>query len=377
MLLVGAGLLLRSFLKVLNVDLGFQPERAAAVKVDYDDSAPTQAAGIQKRTAIFQQVLNRVGAIPGVEAAGISDYLPLGHNRAWGTPFPKGIERPKKLPAGPLVYVVTPGYLRAMGTRLHGRDFTWDDGPNSENVVMINESYARFLAKYAHWPNDNAVGQVISNGPDLRIMGVVDDVHEESTEGDAGWQIYYSAMQQSPSGAELVLRTTLPPAVLANSVLHALRELNPKQPAADFRPIQGLVDHANSSRRFFMLLVAGFAGLGLLLAALGIYGVISYAVTRQTQEIGVRMALGSSAGRVQRMVLSGTLRLAVIGVVLGTAASVGAARLIQSLLFATSPWDAATYVWVVVALVAVALLSGYLPARRASRINPMVALRGN
>ena len=124
-LLVGAGLLLRSFMHVLDVNLGFQPEHAAAIRFDYDDSAPTQEAGIQKRTAILQQVLARVGAIPGVEAAGISDYLPLGHNRAWGTPFPKGIKPPDKIDASPLVYVVTPGYLRAMGTRVRGRDFTW------------------------------------------------------------------------------------------------------------------------------------------------------------------------------------------------------------------------------------------------------------
>ena len=377
MLLVGAGLLLRSFMHVLDVDLGFEPDRAAAVKVEYDDSAPNEAASIQKRTAIFQQILARVSAIPGVEAAGISDYLPLGGNRAWGTPWPKVIKQPDNL-AGPLVYVVTPGYLRAMGTRLRGRDFTWDDGPKSENVIMIDQAFAHFLAAYAHWPNDDAVGQTLSQGgPDMRIVGVVDDVHEESVEGETGWQIYYPATQQSPSSAELVMRTTLPPAVLASSVLRTLRDLNPKQPAAEFRPIQMLVDHANSPRRFFMFLVASFASLGLLLAALGIYGVISYSVTRQTQEIGVRMALGATAGHVQRQVLSGTLRLAIIGVVLGAVASLATAKLIASLLFATSPWDAATYIAMAIALLAVAAVSGYIPARRASRINPTVALRAN
>jgi predicted permease len=378
MLLVGAGLLLRSFMHVLDVDLGFQPDRAAAVKVEYDDSAPTPEASVQKRTAIFQQVLARVGSIPGVEAVGISDYLPLGQNRAWGTPFPKGVKRPDKLPAGPLVYVVTPGYLRAMGTRLRGRDFTWDDGPKSENVVMINDSFARFLASYAQWPNGDAVGQSIVNGDQtMRIVGVADNVHEESVEGEAGWQIYYPATQQGPSGAQLVMRTTLPPSVLANSVLLTLRDINPKQPAAEFRPIQMLVDHANSPRRFFMLLVASFATLGLLLAALGIYGVISYSVTRQTQEIGVRMALGATADHVQRQVLSGTLRLAILGVVLGAVASLAASKLIASLLFATSPWDIATYIAMALGLLAVAALSGYIPALRASRINPTVALRAN
>jgi ABC-type antimicrobial peptide transport system permease subunit len=169
----------------------------------------------------------------------------------------------------------------------------------------------------------------------------------------------------------------LPPAVLAPSVLRALRELNPNQSAAEFRPIRTIVEHAVSPRRFFMLLVAVFAGLGLLLAMLGIYGVISYSVTRQKQEIGVRMALGASLGRVQKDVLFGTLKLTLTGIALGTTASLVSARLIASLLFSTSPWDAITYGSMMLALVAVALISGYLPARRASRINPVIALRGD
>ena len=370
---------------VLDVDLGFQPERAAAIKVDYDDNVPGDKTGdlsTQKRTAIFQQILRRVSQIPGIEAAGFVDFLPLGQNRSWGIPFPKGVKRPEGNDSGPLVYVVTQGYLRAMGTRIRGRDFAWSDGPHSESVVMINESYARYLAAFAHWPNNDAVGQIITSNEidpknDLHVIGVVDDVHEENVDGEAGWQIYYPATQASPAGAELVVRTTLPPATLATSVLHTLRDLNPKQPIAEFRPIQSIVDHANSPRRFFMLLVASFAGLGLLLAALGIYGVISYTVTRQTQEIGIRMALGASASIVERQVLVSTLRLALIGVFLGAFASLATAKLIASLLFATSPWDGATYLAMAAALLAVAALSGYIPARRASRISPMVALRAN
>jgi predicted permease len=378
-LLVGAGLLLRSFVRVLSIDLGFQPERAAAVKMDYDDSAPTRDASTAKRTAIFQQAIARVESIPGVQAAGISDYLPLGRNRSWGIPLPRGVPRQQGLTAGPLVYVVTPGYLRAMGTRIRGRDFSWDDGPHGNNVVIVNQSYAHFLAGLANWPNGDAVGRVLDDGGQggLTIVGVADDVHEENTEGDTGWQIYYPVMQTNPTGAQLVVRSSLPPATLANSVLTALRELNPKQAAAEFRPIQSLVDHANSPRRFFMLLVGAFAGLGLFLAALGIYGVISYSVTRQTQEIGIRMALGATMGNVQRHVLRGTLRLALAGIVLGAAASLAVAKLIASLLFATSPWDLATYAAMAVTLLAVAVIAGYVPARRASRIDPMVALRAN
>ena len=377
MLLVGAGLLLRSFLKVLDVDLGFEPQHAYAVKVDYDDNVPNDkdgSLGAKKRSVIFQQVLARVSQIPGVEAAGITDYLPLGQNRAWGTPTPKGFpqDQARNLPS-PLVYVTTPGYQRAMGARIHGRDFTWDDGLGRPGVVIINESFARYF-----WPNEDAVGKMLESGNgEMQIIGVVSDVHEETTEGVTGWQIYYSAIQAGPNGAQLVLRSSLPPASLSTSVLRTLRELNPKQSLSEFRPIQTLVDHANSPRRFFMLLVVSFASLGLLLAALGIYGVISYSVTRQTQEIGIRMALGSSAGRVQRQILSSTLRLTLIGIVLGTAASLAAARLIAAMLFNVSPWDTTTFLAMALTLIAVAVLSGYLPARRASRINPMVALRGN
>jgi predicted permease len=377
-LLVGAGLLLRSFLKVLDVDLGFQPTHAAAINVDYDDQAPTREASIQKRTAIFQQVIARVSALPGVEAAGISDYLPMGQNRAWGTPFPKGIRPPDKPPAGPLVYVVSPGFLRAMGTRVRGRDFAWDDAFKNQAVVVISEDYAKFLASYAHWPNNDPIGQILVSGnQEMRVIGVAANVHEESAEGDAGWQIYYASTQNFPNGAQLVLRTTVPPATLAGTVLRTLRDINPKQTAAEFRPIQMLVDHAVSPRRFFMILVATFAGLGLLLAALGIYGVISYSVTRQRHEIGIRMALGAGTARVQRQVLGNTLRVTLIGIALGAAVSVGMARLIAAMLFAVSPWDVTTYVEMAAALLLVASLAGYIPARRASRINPNEALRAN
>jgi predicted permease len=372
-LLVSAGLLLRSFVKVLDVDLGFQPGRAASIQVEYDDSAPTDDARKAKRGEIFQQVITRVSAVPGVEAAGICDFLPLGPNRSWDSPIPKGRTAvPGELPE-PLVYVITPGFIHAMGIRLHGRDFTWADGPHSERVVLINASAARF-----YWPGEDAVGKILMRGKEEdRVVGVVDDVHEENVEGATGSQIYYPATQQQPDWAQLVVRTSMAPASLAASVLHALRELNPQQPAAEFRPIQTIVDRAVSPRRFFMLLVAAFAGLGLLLAALGIYGVISYSVTQQAQAIGIRMALGASVGHVQRQVLGTTLRLAVAGMVLGTLLASAVARLISSLLFSTSSWDLPTYFGMALALLLVAVISGYIPARRASGVNPMEVLRSN
>ena len=173
------------------------------------------------------------------------------------------------------------------------------------------------------------------------------------------------------------MRTKLPPATMATAVLSALRELNPNQPAAEFEPIQHIVDRAVSPRRFFMLLVLSFAALGLTLAALGVYGVISYSVNRRTLEIGIRMALGATHTRVQLDVIRRTLWLAVIGIGMGTIASIAVARGIASLLFGTQPTDPLTFAGMVLLLSAIALLAGYLPARRASRIQPMSALRSN
>jgi ABC-type antimicrobial peptide transport system permease subunit len=238
---------------------------------------------------------------------------------------------------------------------------------------MINASAAR-----VYWPGEDAEGKILMRGKEEdHVIGVVDDVHEENVESGAGSQIYYPTTQQGPDDAQLVVRTSLPPAALAASVLHALRELNPNQPAAEFRPIRAIVDRAVSPRRFFMLLVAAFAGLGLILATLGIYGVISYSVTRQTPEIGIRMALGASTGRVQRQVLGSTLRLAGAGLAVGTLLAFVVAKVIASLLFATSPWDLPTYLGMALALLLVAVVSGYIPARRAAGINPMEALRDN
>jgi predicted permease len=369
-LLVGAGLLLRSFLHVLDVDLGFEPSHAAAISIAYDDGG-----NAAKRGAIWQQVIQRVEQIPGVESSGISDNLPMSVNRSWNISAKGHTYRKGELP-GTFVYLVSPGYLKSIGMRLvKGRDIRWEDNDKTQPVVVINETIARHL-----WPGEDPLGRIAEiNLTEAQVVGVVADVHETNAETEAGWQMYLSATapQFGPVGANLVVRTKLPPAALASGVMRVLREINPAQPANEFRPLQMLVDHASSPRRFFMLLVGAFAGLGLLLAALGIYGVISYSVTQRTQEIGIRMALGSSTGRVQRDVIAKTLRLALAGIVVGTVASLAVARLIATLLFATSPWDAGAFAGMAVALLAVALVSGYIPARRASRIDPLVALRDN
>jgi predicted permease len=366
-LLVGAGLLLRSFLRVLDVDLGFQPSQAAAVSVDYPGGDGA------KRWTAWQQVVRRVEAIPGVETAGISDNLPLSRNRSWGISV-KGKDYPKDYLQGTFVYIVSPGYLKALGMRLvAGRDIAWSDGPKDQNVVVVNQTVANKL-----WPDEDPIGQMANpGGADARVIGVVADVHESSAEGKAGWQMYLPASQQGPEGAELVVRSKLPPETLAPSVMGVLRQINPEQPATEFKPIQQLVDHAVSPRRFFVMLVAVFAALGLLLASLGIYGVISYSVAQRIQEIGIRMALGATQARVQLGVIGKTLALVSCGIAVGVVASFAISGLIASLLFGTAPRDPATFVCIVLLLTVVALLAGYIPARRASRIDPIIALRNN
>ena len=257
---------------------------------------------------------------------------------------------------------------------MEGRDLTWDDLSNDRKVIIINEAVAHKL-----WPGQDPIGRIaIAGGQESQVIGVIADVRESSAEDNAGAQMYLPATKQwGPEGCYMVMRSKLPPTTLAASVMRTLRDMNPAQPATEFKPIQSLVDHATSPRRFFVLLVGSFAGLGLLLASLGVYGVISYSVMRQTQEIGVRMALGATQSSVQIDVIWKTLRLALIGVAVGVITSLVLARLIASLLFQTAPTDPLTFLGMVALLEAVALLAGYLPARRASKIDPMVALRTN
>jgi predicted permease len=222
-LLVGAGLLLRSFLRVLDVDLGFQPDRAAAVKVEYNDENAAQ------RGAILEEMLRRVKAIPGIEEAGVTDMLPLDRNRSWGLAAKGVVYRKDEYPDG-FVYVVTPGYLEAMGMRLReGRDLSWSDKSDSEHVAVLNEAAAKRL-----WPGQDPLGRIaIIAGTDTKVVGIVSNVRETSVEDSSGLEMYVPATQAGPAGAELVVRTKLPPQALAASVMHTLRTLNPGQPATD------------------------------------------------------------------------------------------------------------------------------------------------
>ena len=370
-LLVGAGLLVRSFLRVLDVDLGFHPERAAALRVDPERRISDQAHA----NAYFDEVLRRARSVPGVKAAGLSDVLPLGRNRSWGAGA-KGQVYPKGKYPNAFIRIVSDGYIGAMGIPLQeGRDFDARDVPGADRVIIVNQTMARTL-----FPGQSALGKFIRacGTQDNRIVGVVGDVRHLALEQASGLEMYLPIRQcgDYPS-VDLVVRTAVPPAALAPAIRAALAPIAPDLPGKDFRTIQALVDKAVSPRRFLVLLLGGFALFALVLASLGIYAVISYSVNQRTQEIGIRMALGASAGRLQAGIVGQTLGLAGAGMLLGAAASWFVARAIGTMLYGVTPRDPLTFGGVLAALAMVAAAAGYFPARRASRIDPSLALRAS
>jgi predicted permease len=370
-LLVGAGLLIRSFVRVLDVNLGFQPEQAATIRVD----PGRQYATREQRENYFDEVLNRVRGTPGVTGAAITDALPLGRNRTWGVRA-KGVtyERGKGPSAFPRV--VSDSYAATMGIPLRaGREISVWDTASSEPVIVINETMARTL-----WPGQDPIGKIVLGAcsPERRVIGVVGDVRHLALEQSSGNEMYLPMRQcgDQPS-ADMVVRATLSPTQLASVLRATLKPLAPSLASNDFRMLQQLVDASVSPRRLIVLLLGGFAAFALVLASLGIYGLISYSVNQRTQEIGIRMALGASSLDVQAKVILQTLRLAAIGMGIGAAASWAVARSLGDLLFGITAVDPATYLGALVVLAGVAAIAGYVPARRASRVDPLLALRAD
>jgi len=367
-LLVGAGLLMRSFLRVLDVKLGFQPRMAATMRVDPGAQFSTRAL----RNSFYDEALRRVRSIPGIEAAGLTDVLPLGINRSWncgakGRPYTNS-----NLPPPIFVRIVSDGYIRAMGIPLRaGRDLAESDAASSKFVILINESLARTL-----WPGQNPVGQILACDKDREVVGVVSDVRHLAVEEGSGNEMYIPIRQTGDySSVDLVMRTTVPLTALALPVRRTLREVDPTLPANEFHALQDLVDKAVSPRRFVVMVLAGFSVFALVLASLGIYAVVSYSVSQRRREIGIRMALGARAGEVQARIVRQTLLLAAVGIGLGMAGSWALARTMQNLLFGVTAGDPITFAGMLGVLTTVALMAGYLPARRASRIDPATILR--
>ena len=369
-LLVGAGLLIRSFLRVLDVNPGFQPERAAALRIDPSFGISSFA----QQNSFIDDVLTRARSIPGIVAAGITDVLPLRDDRSWAVSAVGQVYGKSHPPPEPFIRVVSDGYFEAAGIPLRsGRTFTERDRASSERVVVINETLARTL-----WPGQNPLGQMVATDGGRRVVGVVADVRHAALETVGGPEMYLPMRQTGDYAAmQLVVRTALPPDRLAAGIRTALRPIDPNLPVREFVTFQDLVDRAVSPRRFLVLLLAGFAAFALLLASLGIYAVISFSVSQRVQEIGIRMALGASATDLQRRIVLRTLALAALGLALGMTASRILSRSLGSLLFGITTGDPSTFIGVGTLLIAVAAIAGYIPAWKASRIDPMVALRSN
>jgi predicted permease len=371
-LLIGAGLLTRSLSRVLAVDPGFTYENVMTLRVDPSRrDHPT----LEARNAYFEMILQHVRSVPGVDAVGLTDALPLGDNFGWRgwTVSTAGGQAEPGIRANPLVRMIDEGYLSAMHIGLKaGRGFTTVDHASSERVVVINEAVA-----YALWPDEDPLGRVLrSSGRDYRVVGVVNDVRYFALERETGPEMYMLLGQTGDyQTVDLVVRSAIAPASLIPGLRAALKRVDPALPAIDFRTMEQLVDRSVFTRRAVVQLLTGFAGFGLTLAALGLYAVISYSVSRRTREIGVRMALGAAPLTMQSQILRQTMILAAIGLAIGIPVAWMAANVIQHQLFGVDASDPVTF-GVVIALVAlVAGLAGYVPAMKASRIDPVLALR--
>ncbi|MGD8360340.1 MAG: ABC transporter permease [Gemmatimonadota bacterium] len=366
-LLVGGGLLLRSFSRVMDVNLGYEPAGAMSWRVD----TPAPFEDLASANVYYDQLVANVMTVPGVEAVGLSDCLPLGRNRTWGiraqgVVYDEG-QNPSVFPR-----IIDHRYLQAMEIPLlAGRYFTADDTDETRPVLVVNETAAREV-----FPEREALGGIIlMAGQEWEVVGIVGDVRHQALEQASGGEMYIPMTQSGWPTLEMVVRSSLPPETLIPGVRRALESTDPTLPTGDFHTLESVVDKAVSPRRFTLILLGSFAGTALLLAALGIYSVLSYTVSRRVPEIGIRMALGESGGQVLTRVVARTMTLAGIGIVIGGVGSYAASRLIASLLYGVEPTDSLTFGSMVAILLAVAALAGFLPARRASRTDPMAALR--
>ncbi len=371
-LLVGAALLLRSFTKLSNVDPGFDADRVLAFRVALPATTYPED---HHRAAFFDNLLARMRATPGVEAAGMVQTLPL----RGGYVLSFEIEgRPPSRPGEDLSAnhrVVSPGYFTALGMRLlRGRLLNDRDIQTSPMVAVVDEAFVR-----RHFPNEDPIGRRldIGNGTDgaYEIVGVVSDVRYETLEAAADPTMYVPFTQDIFSQMWLLARTTGAPSAFAGTARQLVRDIDRGLPAFSISPLDAIVDESMAERRFSMLLLGLFALVALFLAAVGLYGVVSYTVGQRTQEIGLRMAIGAAPWQVLRMVVGGGMKLALVGVALGVAGSLALANLVASMLFGVTAFDPASYAATAIVLLAVAMLACYVPARRAMRVDPIIALR--
>jgi len=372
-LLIGAGLLIKSFYRLLSVDPGFAPERLLTMNISLTDSRypePTQMRGF------FSDVLRRIGSLPGVRSAALSDSLPLSPYRARlmirreiATPGATGPSSSGVLMSR---LSVSTGYFYTLGIPvLKGRTFTDGDNEQAAKVAVVNETLARHL-----WPSGDPVGQRLPLlREELTVIGVVGNTRHEGLGQDPDSEIYVPYLQQPEGSMQLAVRTAQDPAGLASAVRGEIAAIDSEQPIYNVTTLEQTISESVAPRRFNMLLLGVFAAVALALATVGIYGVMAFSVTQRIHEIGIRMALGAERGDVLGLVGWQGLGLTLIGVALGVAGAWVLTRFLTGFLYGVRPTDPATFVLVSLALATASMLASYIPARRATKVDPMVALR--
>jgi putative ABC transport system permease protein len=372
-LLVGAGLLIKSFLRLRGVSPGFNPEGALSVGIPLSQRKYPEE---NQRIAFYAQLTEKVGTLPGVQAVGAANVTPLSDNDfvlgfmiEGRPPYPAGSEPSTNY------YSVTPGYFKAMGIPLlRGRLFTERDTKEAQRVVVINETMAKRF-----FPNEDPVGKRVhvTMGQTLyrEIVGVVGDVKHYSLDQETTAQTYEPYAQQPFSGMTLITRTAGDPTGLSAAIRGEVLKIDKEQPVSNVRTLKHYLATSIAQQRFSVLLLGIFAAVAMTLACVGIYGVLSYSVTQRRREIGVRMALGAARRDVLRLVVGHAMLLTLTGVAIGLGAAFALTRAMSTLLFGVSATDPTTFALIALLLVAVALLAALVPARRATKVDPMVALR--
>jgi putative ABC transport system permease protein len=374
-LLVGSGLLIRSFVTLLRVDPGFVPENRAMVQVFLWDLYPKA----DLRAAAMREMVDRMATVPGVESVGAVSAFPFAlANIGIETEVTVEGQPPAAPGEEPNAYttVATHGYFETMGIRLHrGRTFAASDNSTSLKVAVVSESFVK-----RHFPNTDPIGKRIAarfdGGQSRQIVGVVSDVRHDGLQQPIREEIYMPHPQHPFGSMTVAVRTTSDPATMLPALQRAVWQVNPRQAIYTATTMDALVSTSLKERRFNLSLIGGFAALALVLSAVGVYGLISYSTSRRANEFGVRLALGASGGQLVYAAMRDGVRYAVIGVVIGLIASYALTRSLSTMLFGVTATDPLTYVSLSLVMLAVAALASYLPARKALRVDPVTALRG-
>jgi putative ABC transport system permease protein len=373
-LLIGAGLLLRSFAKLQDVELGFKPENLLTMRISLPRN---RYSGNQESWAFYKRLLQETKALPGVQDAALTSSVPLSGlgNTGGEVQIPGRTAAPDGSQPSAAWRVVSPGYLRMLGIPLRGRDFDERDTAESQPVTIISEEMAR-----RYWPGEDPLGKPVTlrslGNKTCTIIGIAGNVRSSGPDTEPGPAAYVpTAVAARAIQSRLVVRTRAEPAAQASAVRGVLRSIDANVPVIDIQTVEQLLSDSLGSRRFNMFLLGSFAAVALLLASVGLFGVMSYLVSQRTHEIGIRLALGALPRDVLRLVIRRGMLLASIGAAVGLVAAFALARYLETLLFQIRPTDALVFTVAPLLLLGVALLACYVPARRAMRVDPMVALR--